>query len=79
MTDDDALAMIREALNTVTPGSGDKVTAETDLQKDEILDSLDLMNFLFELEQKCGRKLEEIDEEFDDYQVSRLIGILQNG
>lgn len=77
MTDADALAMIREALNTVTPGSGDKVTPETDLQKDEILDSLDLMNFLFELEQLHGSKIEEIDEEFDDYRVSTLIGFLK--
>ena len=76
MTESKPLDLIKKALSEVSPGSEDKVTPETHLVDDEILDSLDLMNFLFELEQLHGSKLEQIDENFDDYRVSTLIGFL---
>ncbi|MGI3167282.1 hypothetical protein [Pseudooceanicola sp. 200-1SW] len=58
MTEAEALDMIKKARDIVSPGSGDKVTPETELQQDEILDSLDLMNFMFELEHLKGSKIE---------------------
>jgi acyl carrier protein len=76
MTQDEALAMIRDALNTVVDGAGDDITMETDLVADEVVDSLDLMNFLFELEQMRGAKIEQIDESFDDYRIATLVGFL---
>lgn len=76
MTEAEALNMVKEALNTVTPGIGDNVTAETDLKGEEILDSLDLMNFMFELEHLNGSSIEEVTETFDDYRVATLIGFL---
>lgn len=76
MTNDEALSMIREALNIVSPGVGEKVTLETDLKEDEVLDSLDRMNFLFELEDLHGSKLEQITDTFEDFRVSTLVGFL---
>lgn len=76
MTDEEALAHIRESINEVSPGAGDDVTAETDLAGDGVLDSLDLMNFLFELENRCG-KIEAIDEDYNDYRVSALVDHLK--
>ncbi|MEZ5662079.1 MAG: hypothetical protein R3E94_00935 [Burkholderiaceae bacterium] len=77
MTDDQALAMIKAALEKTTPGLSAKVTPDVHLIKDKIIDSLDSMNFLFELEQLHGGQLEAIDETFDDFRVIRLIQILQ--
>ncbi|MEL6521318.1 MAG: hypothetical protein AAFQ66_10160 [Pseudomonadota bacterium] len=76
MTQDDALGMIKKALDAVTPGAGDDITMETDLAKDEVLDSLDLMNFLFELETLKGTKIPEITETFGDYRVTTLVDFL---
>ena len=71
-----AYAMIREALEEVSPAAAAKHTEESHLVKDELVDSLDGMNFLFELEQRLGFKLKAIDEDFDDFRVCRLIDIV---
>jgi len=76
MTKDDALTMIKQALNEVSSGAGDDITMESDLAKDDILDSLDLMNFLFELEALKGSKIPEITETFDDYRVAKVVEFL---
>lgn len=76
MTETEALKKIREAIAMVSPGSEENVTMESDLQKDDILDSLDLMNFLFELETLNGSKLTQINETFDDYRVSTLVSFM---
>lgn len=76
MTEAEALDMIKKALEIVSPGSAEKVTPETELQQDEILDSLDLMNFMFELEHLKGSKIEQVTETFEDYRVSTLMGFL---
>lgn len=76
MTHDEALAMIRSALDATKPDLAGKISETTHLIADEILDSLDSMNFLFELETLHGSKLSVIDETFDDFRVSRLIEIL---
>ena len=57
MTGEDALVMIRAALTKVSPGAGDVITFETDLVEDGVLDSLDLMNFVFQLEQMRGTRI----------------------
>jgi len=77
MTHDEALSLIKDALEKTKAGLADKITPDVDLIKDKIIDSLDSMNFLFELEQLHGSQLDAIDETFDDFRVSRLIEILQ--
>lgn len=75
-TRDEAFAKIKEALDMTTPGLSEKVTMETHLIESDILDSLDLMNFMFELEELHGSKITEISETFDDYRVSTLVGFM---
>lgn len=77
MTDDQAFAMITDALEKTGKGLSGKVTRETHLTDDKIIDSLDSMNFLFELENVVGHKLSAIDETFDDFRIERLIEILR--
>lgn len=76
MNKTEVLELIRQALAEVLPEEAENITEETHLVKDGILDSLDSMNFLFELEQRVGKKLEEIDEDFSDFRVSRLVEIV---
>jgi acyl carrier protein len=76
MDRDHALDLIKKALEATSPGKSDNLKLETDLVKDGVVDSLDSMNFLFELETLNGAKLEAIDETFDDFRVARLIEIL---
>lgn len=78
MTEEEALGKIREAINEVSPGAGDDVTMQTDLVADEVLDSLDLMNFLFELETANGSKIEAIDEDYSDFRIASLVMHLRN-
>lgn len=74
----DAYASIIQALEKTSPGLSGKVSMDTHLVNDGIVDSLDSMSFLFELEQILGKKLDEIDETFDDFRVSRLVEIINN-
>ena len=76
MTPEVAFDMIKASLEAILPGKSEGITLETELIKDGILDSLDSMNFLFELESLNGSKLVEIDETFDDFRVSKLVNIL---
>lgn len=78
MSGESALEMIKKALEEVSKGSSKNVTMDTDLVKENILDSLDLMNFLFELEQLNGKKIEEITETHEDFRVATLVGFLSN-
>lgn len=71
-----AYETIIEALEKTTPGVSSKVTMETDLIKDEVIDSLDSMSFLFELEEIIGKKLDAIDENFTDFRMLRLVEIV---
>jgi len=76
MTREEALAAITKAL-TETVGSVDgDITEDTDLVGDGLLDSLDSMTFLFELENDLGRKLEAIDESYDDFRVGAIVDIV---
>lgn len=76
MTDDEALAMIHRALEAAVEGSSTDVTRETHLVADGIVDSLDVMAFLYELERARGARLGEIGEDFKDFRVARLIEML---
>lgn len=76
MTETEAFEKIKEALDMTTPGLSEKVSMDSNLVEDDILDSLDLMNFMFELEELNGSKLEQVTETFDDYRVKTLIGFM---
>lgn len=70
-----ALEMIRSAVGAVQPELAGQVMADSDLAEG-MLDSLDMMAFLFELEQLNGRRIAAIDENFSDFRVTRLIAEL---
>jgi acyl carrier protein len=76
MTKEEALQRINEALEAADSGLSAKIDFNSDLADDGNLDSLQLMNFLFELEEALGVKIEEIYEEYEDYRVSSLVNIL---
>lgn len=76
MTTDEAFELIKKALEETSAGLSEKVDLSTDLIKDGVVDSLDSMNFLFELETLNGGQLVAIDETFDDFRVETLIKIL---
>lgn len=78
MKPDEAFEKVKEALEMTTPGISEKVSMDTHLVEDDILDSLDLMNFMFELEELNGKKIEQIDENFDDYRVSVVVGFMSS-
>lgn len=76
MTREDALAAIRKALTATVGDVEGEITEDTNLVEDGMLDSLDSMTFLFELENDLGRKLEAIDETYDDFRVGALVDIV---
>ena len=78
MTRNEAYTMIQKALESIEEGICQKfeLNENTHLVKSGVLDSLEIMNFIFELEQLHGNQLTSIDETFDDYRISRLIDIL---
>lgn len=76
MTQENAFDLIRKAANEVADGAGDRLTMESHLLEDDVFDSLDLMNFMFELEELLGRKIEEVTEDFTDFRVKALIGFI---
>jgi acyl carrier protein len=79
MTHEQALDMIKQALDETGKGLSSRVSASTDLVNDQILDSLDTMNFLFELEKIRGNKIDAIDDTFDDFRVSTIMDLLVAG
>ena len=70
-----ALEALIKAVKAVVTDLDVEITEETDLLEDDILDSLDSMNFLFELEESIG-KISSINEEYSDFKVSALIDLL---
>jgi acyl carrier protein len=75
MTEPEAFELIITAVTKVAPSRASKVTEETDLLGG-ILDSLDIMSFLFEIEQRLDKKLTAIDETYSDFRVRSLITII---
>ena len=73
MNKEESLELIKECIESVSPGSSEEVTTDTNLIEDGILDSLDAMSFIFEIEKKIGTKLSSITEQDIDLLVSSLI------
>ncbi|MBM7069031.1 hypothetical protein [Actibacterium sp. 188UL27-1] len=71
-----AFKNVKTALDIASPGASDKVTMDSHLVDDGVLDSLDLMTFMFELEDVHGSKLEQVTETFDDYRVKTIVGFM---
>jgi acyl carrier protein len=76
MTETEAYQLVLAAITKVAPSKTQKVTEDSDLLSGGILDSLDVMNFLFEVEQRLGRKLTAIDETYNDFRVKSLLNII---
>ena len=76
MSRDIALEHIRAALAEVLSKKVDKLDEKSHLVNDGIVDSLDLMNFLLQLENRIGRKLTAIDETFSDFRVGTLADLI---
>ena len=76
MQESTAIKLIQDAINRVTPGRGDQISLENDLIRDKILDSLEIMNFLFELENILGENIDEIDETYNDFRIDSLVKII---
>lgn len=72
MTKDEAMAKVQVALNEAVDEKV-KIEAGQDLVEDDILDSLDVISFLFELEEQTGLKFPEaIVEEEDLMNIDKL-------
>jgi acyl carrier protein len=78
MTRDQALYAIVAALKEVDAPVDETLSENTDLIQSGLLDSLDSMNFLFELEKSLNCKISEIDETFDDFKVGTIVDVLVN-
>ncbi len=74
---EDPFSIILLALEEVKVGSSYNVNFDSHLRQDGILDSLDLMSFLFRLECKLGYQLPQIDESFEDFRVKTLIKFIK--
>ena len=72
MTAEDAFQMICSAVRAIRPELADQVSRDGDLAGEGMLDSLDVMAFLFELEQLNGRRI-ETEMGFDEHDLARLI------
>jgi len=76
MTREEVFEAIKTAIAAVVPDFSGEITQKTHLTNEDVIDSLDSMNLLFELEESLGKKLTKIDEDFNDYSVSTLIDII---
>jgi len=71
-----AYKLVTDAIVKVAPAQAGKISMTTDLLADGVLDSLDIMSFLFEIEEKLGKKLSAIDETYSDFRVSSIVRIV---
>jgi len=76
MTRDESLEHVRGAIQETVTDLPKEITESTDLVGEGILDSLDQMNFLFQLEKRLDTKLASIDEDYEDFRVSALMDIV---
>jgi acyl carrier protein len=76
MNEATAYKLITDAIVKVAPAQAGKISMSTDLLGDSILDSLDVMSFLFEVEEKLGKKLTAIDETYSDFRISSIVQIV---
>ncbi len=78
MTRDESLEHVRSAIRETVADLTNDITESTDLVAEGILDSLDQMNFLFQLEKRLDTKLASIDEDYQDFRVSSLVDIVMH-
>ena len=72
-----AIKLIKHALELSEVDIQDlDLEIDIDLFEEGILDSLDAMTFLFNLEKIVNKKIIEIDEDFEDFNISSLVSIL---
>ena len=72
-----AIKLIKHALELSEVDIQDlDLEIDIDLFEEGILDSLDAMTFLFNLEKLVNKKIIEIDEDFEDFNISSLVSIL---
>ncbi|MBI1385031.1 MAG: hypothetical protein GC150_08990 [Rhizobiales bacterium] len=76
MTRDEAIGHIRAALKEVLSKDLGQLSEATHLLQDNVLDSLDTMNFLFKLEKRIGKKLDVIDESFTDFRIGVIADLI---
>lgn len=76
MNKEEAIEHIRAALAEVLAKNVGQLDEKTNLVTDGIVDSLDLMNFLLQLETSVGKKLKAIDESFSDFRVGTLADLI---
>jgi acyl carrier protein len=76
MTREEALTAITKALTTTVGDVDGTIGEDTNLVEEGMLDSLDSMTFLFELENDLGKKLEAIDETYEDFRVGSIVDII---
>lgn len=76
MNSAEAFIAIDTCVKAISEDFDGELTLETDLVGEEILDSLDSMNFLFDLEQHIGVKIPQIDEDYDDFMVGSLVELI---
>ena len=76
MNQEEIFSIIKSAL-IKTKGIGViNISLDTHLIDDGIIDSLDSMVFVHHLETMLGKSIEEIDEEFSNFQVANIVEIL---
>lgn len=71
------IKLICECLEVVKPGFSQEITIDSDLIKDGILDSLEAINFLFELENNFSDKIDNIDDDFNDFSVRAIMDLIK--
>ena len=77
MNEKEALDLVQKCIEAAsTSYDGRAINRETNLVDEGILDSLDTLAFVFELETHIGKKIPEIDEDFDDFRVSTFVEFL---
>lgn len=76
MTRDLAIEHIRAALAEVLSKNVGPLDEQTHLVTGGVVDSLDLMNFLLQLETRIGKRLTAIDENFSDFRVGTLADLV---
>ncbi len=76
MSRETLLQTVIESVLAVNEDFDGTITEDTDLVSDKILDSLDSMNFLFELEKRLDRQIEGINEDYDDFRVASILNLI---
>ena len=71
------IKIICECIKMVKPDFNQEITIDTDLIKDGILDSLEAINFLFELENNFSDKIDDIDDDFNDFSVGSIMDLIK--